>query len=377
MLSREGHAARNVITGDKDTILFRRSNATGSQEQVTLYYHNDNFISKGDIVSYNGANYLTINKAHWESDAHFKSNAIKCNQVWYLPETTIPVLVEELQQAQPTVGSVITTTDGYVQVRTTDIEYFHTDFPTNIQVNIWGGAYYLVNKYFLDGVCYLYFVRETASMTLSPELTCNINDYYSAGDTITLHPYVTMTYSDTIIYVPDATFTFESNDEETAVCEDHIIYLLQDGSPIITITATGTYETGSVGYTDISLYKEVTLNVDSSSNGLKMSLNTTTGDTTIKIGGSYKTIIASFTDANGEDVTEATIADMTTEDFVWAFTIDGEDASDQITTTTVDGSVNYYRVKYGSDKTYITKTLLVTCICGDMTATLEFTIAAV
>lgn len=375
MLLREGHTAQNYLTRDDNTILFRRSDSTGNQEQVTLYYSNDCAISKGDIVTYNGANYLVTNKNHWESNVHFKSNAIKCNQVWYLPGMTIPVLVNELSQPQPAVGSVLTTVDGYLQVRTSDIPYFHTDFPINTKVNIIGGSYYLVNKSFVDGVCYLAFVRETTLTGMTARIGCPVKDTYTAGESTTLHPYVYMTdQSGAVVYVPDAEFAISSSDANIATCDGNYLSLLADGTADVSISATGLYESGGVDPAEINLTYETTLNVDSAADGYTMALQCAS-DQTIKVGGSYKTLTVTFIDVDGADVTDSAIADMSAEDFVWSYTVGGADVADLITEA-AGTTANIIKIKFASDRSYIAKTLLVTCECGGMNTEIELTIAA-
>ena len=93
---------------------------------------------------------------------------------------------------------------------------------------------------------------------------------------------------------------------------------------------------------------------------------------TIKVGGSYKTLTAKVTDANGNDVT-ANYADAT---FDWTCSIDGNDYTNNCTWR--NGSeFNQKKLKMSSDMSYVEKNLVVTVVIGDSritgTTTLEIT----
>ena len=91
----------------------------------------------------------------------------------------------------------------------------------------------------------------------------------------------------------------------------------------------------------------------------------------IKVGGSYKSLTAKVTDANGNDVT-ANYADAT---FTWTCSIDGNDYTNNCTWR--NGSeFNQKKVKMSADMSYAGKYMVVTVAIGDTitgTTTLEIT----
>lgn len=89
-----------------------------------------------------------------------------------------------------------------------------------------------------------------------------------------------------------------------------------------------------------------------------------TGKHQLKVGGSEKTLTASFIDVDGNSV-EYQSGD-------WAFTIDGDDVSNLLTLTPVsDGKV---KVKFDGDDTYINKILTATFTSGDLSSSLDLEI---
>lgn len=89
-----------------------------------------------------------------------------------------------------------------------------------------------------------------------------------------------------------------------------------------------------------------------------------TGKHQLKVGGSAKTLTASFIDVDGNP-SEYQSGD-------WSFTIDGDDASNLLTLTPVsDGKV---KVKFDGDDTYINKILTATFTSGDLSSSLDLEI---
>lgn len=92
---------------------------------------------------------------------------------------------------------------------------------------------------------------------------------------------------------------------------------------------------------------------------------------TIKVGGSYKTLTAKVTDANGNDVT----ANYSNATFDWTCSIDGNDYTNNCTWR--EGSeFNQKKLKMSSDMSYVGKNMVVTVVIGNSitgTTTLEIT----
>lgn len=95
---------------------------------------------------------------------------------------------------------------------------------------------------------------------------------------------------------------------------------------------------------------------------------------TIKIGGSYKTLTAKVTDANGNDVT----SDYSNATFDWTCSIDGNDYTNNCTWR-AGAEFNQKKIKMSADTdmSYIGKNLIVKVVIGDSritgTTTLEIT----
>ena len=93
---------------------------------------------------------------------------------------------------------------------------------------------------------------------------------------------------------------------------------------------------------------------------------------TIKVGGSYKTLTAKVTDANGNDVT----SDYSNATFDWTCSIDGNDYTNNCTWR-AGAEFNQKKLKMSSDESYAGNNLVVTVVIGDSritgTTTLEIT----
>lgn len=93
---------------------------------------------------------------------------------------------------------------------------------------------------------------------------------------------------------------------------------------------------------------------------------------TIKVGGSYKSLTAKVTDANGNDVT----ANYSNDTFQWTCSIDGNDYTNNCTWR-AGTEFNQKKLKMSSDDTMAGKNMVVTVVIGDSritgTTTLEIT----
>lgn len=92
----------------------------------------------------------------------------------------------------------------------------------------------------------------------------------------------------------------------------------------------------------------------------------------IKVGGSYKSLTAKVTDANGNDVT----ANYSNDTFQWTCSIDGNDYTNNCTWR-AGTEFNQKKLKMSSDMSYVGKNMVVTVVIGDTritgTTTLEIT----
>ena len=97
-----------------------------------------------------------------------------------------------------------------------------------------------------------------------------------------------------------------------------------------------------------------------------------TSSNTIRVGGSYKTLTAKVTDANGNDVT----ANYSNDTFDWTCSIDGNDYTNNCTWR-AGSEFNQKKVKMSNDDSYAGKNMVVTVVIGSAritgTTTLEIT----
>lgn len=95
----------------------------------------------------------------------------------------------------------------------------------------------------------------------------------------------------------------------------------------------------------------------------------TASTSTIKIGGSYKTLTATVFDESGTDITD-TYSDA---DFKWSCSIEGVDSTELNTVITwLDGTTfNKQKIKFSNDRSYLEKILEVKCVITKDTETIE------
>lgn len=95
----------------------------------------------------------------------------------------------------------------------------------------------------------------------------------------------------------------------------------------------------------------------------------TASTSTIKIGGSYKTLTMTIYDESGTDITDS-YSDV---EFKWSCSIDGVDLTDNTDIITwLDGTAfNKKKIKFSNDRSYLEKILEVKCVITKDTETIE------
>lgn len=95
----------------------------------------------------------------------------------------------------------------------------------------------------------------------------------------------------------------------------------------------------------------------------------TASTSTIKIGGSYKTLTVAVYDESGTDVTDV----YSDADFEWHCNIDGEDLTENTDIITwLEGTTfNKQKIKFSNDRSYLEKILEVKCVITKDTETIE------
>ena len=92
---------------------------------------------------------------------------------------------------------------------------------------------------------------------------------------------------------------------------------------------------------------------------------------TIRVGGSYKSLTAKVTDANGNDVT----SDYSNATFDWTCSIDGNDYTNNCTWR-AGTEFNQKKLKMSTDESYAGKNMVVKVVIGNITGTTTLEIVA-
>ena len=122
-------------------------------------------------------------------------------------------------------------------------------------------------------------------------------------------------------------------------------------------------------YYESSLVPEEDTSTESDSNTCILSASTGT----IKAGGSYKTINATFYDSSETDITDIYLPELSTDS--WRFYIDGVEIGDgDLVTILGQTAPNKIKVKFANNMDYLTKILVIQCTVGDIVGELSLEI---
>ena len=120
-------------------------------------------------------------------------------------------------------------------------------------------------------------------------------------------------------------------------------------------------------YYESSVLPEEDMNIETTSNTCVLSASTNT----IKVGGSYKTITATFYDNSGIDITDTYLSDLSVDN--WKFYIDDDEIkNDDLITVLEQTAANKIKVRFANDMNYLTKILVIQCTVGDVVGKLSF-----
>lgn len=122
-------------------------------------------------------------------------------------------------------------------------------------------------------------------------------------------------------------------------------------------------------YYESSVVPEEDANIDTTLNMCVLSTSTNT----IKAGGSYKTITATFYDNSGTDITDTYLSELSVDN--WKFYIDdAEIKNGDLITVLEQTTPNKVKVKFANDMNYLTKILVIQCAVGDVVGQLSLEI---
>lgn len=93
----------------------------------------------------------------------------------------------------------------------------------------------------------------------------------------------------------------------------------------------------------------------------------------IKVGGSYKTITATFYDDAGADITDTYLSGLSVDN--WTFYIDGVEVKNGDLLTVLDQTnANKIKIKFANNMDYLTRVLVIQCTVGDIVGRLSLEI---
>ena len=94
---------------------------------------------------------------------------------------------------------------------------------------------------------------------------------------------------------------------------------------------------------------------------------------TIKVGGSYKTITATFYDNSRTDITDSYLSELSVDN--WKFYIDDiEIKNGDLITVLEQTTPNKIKLRFANDMNYLTKILVIQCAVGDIVGRLSLEI---
>ena len=114
-------------------------------------------------------------------------------------------------------------------------------------------------------------------------------------------------------------------------------------------------------YYESSVVPEEDTNIEATLNTCVLLASTNT----IKAGGSYKTITATFYDNSGTDITDIYLSELSVDN--WKFYVDDVEIEDgNIITVLEQTTKNKIKVRFANDMNYLTKVLVIQCAVGDI-----------
>lgn len=286
-LKREGQTILNYNKNIEELVLFNKiKNSRSAQDKLSIYYSVSTSIKKGDVLFFKGEYYIVLNENYPENEVWRNSTLMKCNTTWNLFGKVVPLVASELSSPSPNSGSAgiaVNSIGGAVNFYTSDIELLHTNVGLNDVFYDFGGTYKLINKFFVDGLAYIYLQRDRTISATMFEMYYTGNYQYKISNgsvplLFTVGKYATSA-AESNYYVPTAKIKYSVNNPEIAtVDENGIMAMHQTGEITITATSTGYIENGAaVDSSDhYNLSKTVTIRiVEELSNFLELSAGNT------------------------------------------------------------------------------------------------------
>lgn len=331
-------------------VFFRRSRrGSNPQGKVRIYFSQDTPIDIGTTFVLKDKPYVVTSRDGDESDVFYTSMAVKCDTSF-----TVYSNAENRYVSVPFVtlsdkftlssNSTISMVSGAVVIYTGDNPYSR-EVELNEKYYNYGGYYKVGNRFFNNGLAYVYMTREAMP---ADRYTLSYNGVTSLDmkDATTYQLSYTAIKND--IPVDSPTLTYVSSDNTIATVDGNgLMTLLKQGN--VTITATWTDGNNTTCKTTITV----------TNSGVEPEPTPTTGTLTISGResirlGYNRTYKAIYTDANGNDVSSNYTS-------VWTITNATFDTS-KLTQTVVNA--NQFRLSY-DDETLIGKTFTLNVVDSD------------
>lgn len=357
-MMREKYSVIDYFSKQEYEVLFRRNNRSVSPEgKIRLYYKQDCGMEQGKIFMMNGKQYIIINQDADESGYFYSAVAKQCNAVVDIKGTKCPIALDKniFDLAE---GKVFNFTNGQVTVYT-QLNQITGTLNVNDTLQAFGN-WYLVQSKFIDGNIIYFYLEETAKAP--------VVDYKLTYTGVTELDLNAKTYQLNYVATADGVVV-ENPVLSYAVAPDDIATVNSKG--LLTMLKEGT-ATVTATWNNVVCEKEINITSAAANYLIKISASSST----IKIGGSYKTLTAKFFDDGDNDITESTISGMSKDEFKWTCSIDGMDMTDDAIISWIDGSVvNSKRIKFGNDRTYLGKTLVAKCTVDNIYGEFEMEIS--
>lgn len=355
-LKREKKFVTTYYNNETVPCLFRRlEDNKNTTNYIQIFYSVDSPIKQGQIITYGGKNFITLNQETVENNVYYKSSLIECN-------TTLEIVVNQRMQHIPcyagdllspglVVSNTISVVDGNIELITESTDDVNAiKFDTAFK--ILGGTYEIINRYIKSGLTYLYVQRTTSIPEKEPvfEVELTSDAQYEMDTTTTLTPVATIDG----VLDDDAIFTWSSSDKTIAtVDEDGLVTFIGAGNVTITVEYNGVTDRVHILVVDAPPAEAFTLSLSATKNYLWIEDSVT--------------ITATLKDSSGSVV-----------DFVpvWTFAIT-DNYDGEIEKLTITGTATkVVKVSTPDDWSLLGETVTVTCTTSDglSSASMDFEI---
>ncbi len=237
-LKREGKTITGFYNKVDYKCLFRKNNKSENdvKDYVTIFYDILTPIYQGQLLSYGGKHFITLNQESVENDVYYKSALLECNTRMIVGVDGIghivPCYSSNLKAPLPSEGKIITTLDGNIELMTED-NYIGENIFINNRYILMGGTWQVINKVDKSGIYYFYMQRLLNAEPVYSLTTTTEFDTYSIDDTVET---IILPTADGITD-PEATIICTSSDTSIAtVTNTGLITCISAGSVIITVT---------------------------------------------------------------------------------------------------------------------------------------------